>query len=344
MFRSKTLFVLGAGSSCEVGLPSGGKLKSIISNKIDIRYDGWSMISGDHRIDQAIREHAQSNGEKDISPFLHVAWQLRDALPQAISIDNLLDAHRNDPKAELCGKLGIVSSILEAEEKSKLYSEPSTGKVFDLRQLTNTWFNGFVKILTEGVSKEEIGKIFENIKFLNFNYDRCIETYLHRAVGNYYGVTGSEMDKVMRTLTVIRPYGSVGTLPWQTKEGHPIVYGSNSANLLTQSSQIKTFTEQITDENELKDIKGAVQEAEIVVFLGFAYHRLNLELIRLNHSSDIRQVYGTALGISNSDQKVVEKDLRSILRLHPSREVHLASITCAELFNEYRRSLTTNVS
>ena len=38
MFESKTVFVLGAGASHEVGLPVGSGLAEIISKKLDIRF------------------------------------------------------------------------------------------------------------------------------------------------------------------------------------------------------------------------------------------------------------------------------------------------------------------
>ena len=48
---------------------------------------------------------------RDVNPILHAAWKIRDALPQAISIDNFLDS-RPDPHIELCGKLAIAKAIV----------------------------------------------------------------------------------------------------------------------------------------------------------------------------------------------------------------------------------------
>lgn len=60
MFKSKTVFIVGAGASCEAGLPSGDTLKERIAELLDIRFNDWGsdQISGDRRIVKALREAA----------------------------------------------------------------------------------------------------------------------------------------------------------------------------------------------------------------------------------------------------------------------------------------------
>lgn len=123
MSRTKTVFILGAGASAEVGLPVGEALKSIIAAKLDIRSDlNRGLNFGDERIKEAFRERDRLLGviQNNINPYMHAAWRLRDALPHATSIDNFLDAHKDDELAKVFGKLGIVSSILEVERESAL--------------------------------------------------------------------------------------------------------------------------------------------------------------------------------------------------------------------------------
>lgn len=67
MFKKKTVFVVGAGASCEVGLPAGDKLKGIIGNKLNIRFENFShLASGDPDIVEACRSIA---GRGDINPL-----------------------------------------------------------------------------------------------------------------------------------------------------------------------------------------------------------------------------------------------------------------------------------
>lgn len=41
VFRPNTLFVLGAGASCEVDMPSGTDLKKQIANDLNLLFDDW---------------------------------------------------------------------------------------------------------------------------------------------------------------------------------------------------------------------------------------------------------------------------------------------------------------
>ena len=117
MFYSKTLFVVGAGASKEAGLPTGNELTATIAKKVDIKFRDFNdQFSGDFEIAAALRSHASDvdGPPGDINPYLPACWHIRDAMPQAISIDSFID-HQGDDKIEVCGKLAIVRSILEAQ-------------------------------------------------------------------------------------------------------------------------------------------------------------------------------------------------------------------------------------
>jgi hypothetical protein len=104
MFNKKTVLVIGAGGSQEANLPTGKELKDRIASLLDIRFeDRIRRSSGDPLILDALRHLVrQPNGQPgDINPHLHACWAIRDAMPQAISIDNFIDAHSGDDKIEL---------------------------------------------------------------------------------------------------------------------------------------------------------------------------------------------------------------------------------------------------
>jgi len=118
MFTRKTTFIIGAGASNEVGLPTGLDLKRIVADKLNITFDishGYSLVTGDHAVESAIRAHVKLQNERDINPYLDEAWKIRDAMPQALSIDNYLDAHAGNEALKLCGKLAIARSIVIAQ-------------------------------------------------------------------------------------------------------------------------------------------------------------------------------------------------------------------------------------
>ena len=117
MISKKTVFVIGAGASKEFGLPTGEELKQKITSLINIKFKHHdTRPTGDEEILEALRSQALtgSNGRGDVNPFLHAAWSMVSALPLSISIDNYLEAHAEDSKANIVGKLGIVRSILKS--------------------------------------------------------------------------------------------------------------------------------------------------------------------------------------------------------------------------------------
>lgn len=351
MFKSRTVFVVGAGASCEVGLPSGHDLKRIIAQALDMSFDFGRLVSGDSRIVQALHEHV--GGQlSDINPHLHKAWRIRDAMPAAISIDNYLDAHQGDEELELCGKLAIVKAILDAEGNSKLKSPERHLEMFDINAVEDTWLLRFMRALTEGVRRADVESIFDNVAMIVFNYDRCIERYLVPALANYYNLTSDEAVNIVRRLRIFHPYGQVGLLPWQ-KPGVPgVTFGSGGqADILSIAKSIKTFTEGQDDESVIEPIMKVMSEAQTLVFLGFAFHDQNLTLISPNKTS-ISRTYGTSRGISNNNTFEIISTLQAMLGyelVDPSiaevaHKIHLHGLTCAGLFDDYSRGLTASVA
>ena len=352
MFRSKTLFVVGAGASKEAGLPTGKELRETIAEKLDLRFDaGRRLKSGDPHIFAALEWHVSEakrqhrpggNGDQvGLDAYLRAGWHISEAMPQALSIDNFIDAQQ-DRQVELCGKLAIVRSILEAENHSQLHFDPRSGSNLDHKALEPTWYNSFMQILAEGYQRDRIDRLLENISLISFNYDRCIEHYLFYALQNYYRISEAEVAELLHSLEIHHPYGVVGDLPWQRGGSVPFGLECSPSDLLTISQRVKTFTERVDDLEMVEKMCDAMHKAEVVVFLGFGFHPQNMELIKPPMNSNVLRVFATGKGISGSDCAVVEQQIRDHFdKLEHRFQVHLgANLTCSELFGEYWRSLT----
>jgi len=153
MFKRKTLFVLGAGASAEVGLPVGTALAKTIGKKLDIRFESYTRFIG-----QGDRDLYESvtRGRSDRIGLQHAGLRIRDGIELAQSIDDFLDLHRSDKLMTIYGKAAIVRSILDAEGKSDLYYNPfgdSGRKRFDASIVANTWFVKFMRMLGRGTSE-----------------------------------------------------------------------------------------------------------------------------------------------------------------------------------------------
>ena len=140
-------------------------------------------------------------------------------MPQATSIDSFIE-QQEDEDIEVCGKFAIIESILEAERSSVFYVNESDRKdSMRFEKLENTWYESFMKILVDGCPRSEIYSIFDNVSFVVFNYDRCVEHYLHNSLKNYYGIGNSVATEILSGLNIHHPYGVVGALPWQDQLG-----------------------------------------------------------------------------------------------------------------------------
>ncbi len=100
-------------------------------------------------------------------------------------------------------------------------------------------------MVLEGVRFGEERSLFENLTVINFNYDRSLEQYLFLGLQEFGGLTEEQAADELSRLEVVRPYGSLGMLPWQQSDG--IAYGSSSEsnNVLRAALSIRTYTEGI---------------------------------------------------------------------------------------------------
>lgn len=327
MFHRRTLFVVGAGASTEFGLPVGTLLASRITNKMDIRYErGFEFVgTGDQPLYQQLI-HAR---RADADNWHPAAMRIREGLPFAQSIDDFLDQRRSDKWVNLYGKSAICKTILEAERESKLYFTPLEDVPFETGAIADTWLLKFMYMLCRGIPREDVARIFKHLDFIVFNYDRCIEQFFLSGLMRAYSIRLDEAAEILTNLDILHPYGSVGGL-------EEVGYGYAGANCVALAERIKTYTEQADEKTVLAQIRERVEAKDCIVFLGFAYHSQNMQMLHTaNRSGKI--VYGTTYGMSASDATEVNKSISQTLG---PREIHLDNMRCAALFDNYAKSLT----
>jgi hypothetical protein len=328
MFRRKTLFIVGAGASAEFGLPLGTRLAKQITGKMDIRFErGFEFVgSGDQRLYEQLIQLRRGDNDQ----WQPAAMRIQQGLPFAQSIDDFLDQRRSDEWINLYGKSAICRAILEAERESKLYfNRLNRDDPFDVSTIAGTWLVRFMYMLCRGVPRENVHLAFENVDFIVFNYDRCIEYFLISALERAYTLDEPTATAIVDELDILHPYGSVGRLG-------RVSYGNSGVNCVTLAEQIKTYTEQADKKTVLDEISERVSWAECVVFLGFAYHSQNMQMLRAENRNN-KVVYGTAFEMSNSDTGEVHKLVAQTLA--PSA-IYLDHMTCVGLFDNYAKSLT----
>jgi hypothetical protein len=352
MFQSKTVFVLGAGASHEICLPLGSGLAKIISKKLDIRFEDTGTpksTGGDYSLYGALKQKFPS----EIKQYLQAAWMIRDGIHLANSIDDFLDRHASKPHVVKYGKLAIVASILEAERDSKIFTsnlKPRDGDF--ITKTEQTWYPRLLKLLGAGVASEKLDQLFDNVAFIDFNYDRCLPHYLIEAIQPLYGVDDQRARGVVATAKILHPYGSIGNLAMQGGGGN-VPFGELRTDLFEVAERIRLYTEQVKEHDELEAIKLTISEAQRIVFVGFGYHQQNLKIITPKETKITQQILGSACGISNDDCEVLQDLLQPLLKTMAPRlnfstgrnmtyrdNIKLRSdLKSAALFDEFSRTL-----
>lgn len=308
MFSRPTVIIVGAGASYELGLPVGSDLKQTISSLLNITFpDGWNQTTGDHQIKDLVRARSQDRGERDWNPILHKCWLLRDALPGSLSIDNLMDAHRSDEDIAFIGKLAITKAILAAERRSKLFREQGQREL-TFSDLDGTWLIPFFQIASEGVAKEDAPKMFENVTFIVFNYDRCIERFLPIALKLYYNLSDQDAAAIASSVKIVHPYGQVGAISRPSRL-ELVPFGSDRYDLARVAQGIRTFSEGLHDPDQQTSITTAIEDASQLVFLGFAFHPLNMGLLATPSITSVRKIFATTIGMSEAAVRSVKASL-----------------------------------
>lgn len=345
--EKKLVLVIGAGASSELGLPVGSELKAKIAALLDIRFD-HKQVSGDYQIAEALRVALRQSGlaRPDINGYLIAAWAIRDAMPQAISIDHFIDSRRGDEKTELCGKLAIVRSILHAEECSTIYLNSSNQGKINYTSTETSWLNQFMRLLTENCQSSDLKDRLSSVAFIIFNYDRCIEHYMYHWLQTYYGLSEAAASELFAGMSIYHPYGSVGALPWQARGGF-VGFGEEieRERLLESAKRIKTFTEGTDPESsEIAEIRRTVAAARNVLFLGFAFHKLNMQLLKLSGKRQpfpgISRVFATAKGISNFDLDDITSEICDMRACKRELIQIRNDLTCHDVFYEYARGIS----
>lgn len=345
MLPSKTVFIVGAGASFEVGMPVGSSLRDLISTKLDIRFDDFRTQVGFG--DMLIYDVLKKKFPQNINHYLEACRHIRDAIFLAPSIDDFINTHAHDNAIAVCGKLAIARAILEAEKGSKLYfKRESANDTINFKGITKTWFMGFYQLLAQSVKKESLDDLFKNVTIITFNYDRCIEHFLSHAIAMHYSISIEESRRLMESLVIYHPYGSVGSYLGRQPGIVEFGYVNGIPNPDDIFLNLKTFNERIEDTNELQAIRSAILDAQTLVFLGNAYHPINTRLLKdtTHKSKDYnKRIFATRRGTSDTDLEVVKLDLIDLCSF-PQHSVSYRppfyfSDTCSDLFEEFRISM-----
>jgi len=301
MFGQKTVLIVGAGASAESTMPTGAELKERIAKLLNFVHPA---------IDDEFRAIIALRFKNEEKKYLESATKLAKLVGKFDSIDEALNWFSDRPEILSVGKAAIVRAILLAEKNSQLFNNvtPNMAPALDYSE---NWLVPFLLMSIRSLTREEAKeKLFENVTVINFNYDRTIEHFIFSELQRSYKFGTIEAQTMVSRLAprIIRPYGSVGPLPWFAQPKKTGIQfgadlGRNHEELFRLSKNIATYTEKNLEEKIANEIKTVIQVSRVVIFLGFGFHQQNMQLLKQMQTVDYRRVFGTIRGISNDNEK-----------------------------------------
>jgi hypothetical protein len=340
MIRTKTTFIVGAGASCELQMPSGPELVAKIAQALDFERYGAELQTRDSvLLLQYLSKAANrvANGEQ----ALHAAaLRIRTAAKLGGSIDSILQQHSGDEMVLTCGKLAIVHFISQAESKSTLRLTPRLEGDLPL-QGTDTWLYQLARLITADVPRMQAERCLDDLSIISFNYDRSIEHFLPHAFVMAFGMTLQEGQRLIAAkLNVLRPYGAIGRLPWQLGDGPDLEWGTeNPWNIHNIAGQIFTLSERQNNRQLIMSLHSAVATAKRLVLLGFGFQPQNIDLLFDRGLSHQPEVLMTLFEMAATNRNAVIKTIKRKAGLEKDDLLSVMTARCYELMRDYSMML-----
>lgn len=292
MIEEQTVFILGAGASTPYGFPTGKELRRKICQNFFKRLKVLIDAINDPKV-KSVREESTIGPAKDfVSAFEKSGNE---------SIDLWLN--RNKGYSGI-GKLAIALNILNAERASRYYENVADNE---------DWCLYLYRRMTDTMIDDGSHKLFKNNKvtFITFNYDRSLEYYLYECLTNSFTSLRKSIPPI-NELFPFRPlhvFGKIADLPWESSSGLDYRCKCDYDRICKIKDNIRTIFED-TDNDLSERIRGQIAKARRVFFLGFGYHRENLEILGIpDVLCDEQYIYGTALGFTDKEIKRVRENL-----------------------------------
>jgi len=336
MIRTKTTLVVGAGASCELTMPSTAELLDRIAQGLDFyRFGGERMTKDSTMLLRHLSKLAERPGHPQDKLYA-ATERLRVSSRLGQMIDTIIEQNDDNPLVSICGKLAITHFIGQGESKASLRPEPKIEGDLPLL-IGEYWLVELGRLITGGVPRSKVDQCFDNLSIVSFNYDRSIEHFLPFALVTAYGMTLQEAQRLVSAkLNIIHPYGTIGRLPWEAGERPDVDWGvENPWNLLNLQSCLRTHGELMRDTRALLAVRGAMQQSQRVVFMGFGYHPQNLDLLIDGSFSHNPEVLATTYQMAAPTRTAVARLLKRKLGLDKDDKLLMVDSRCQEFMRDY---------
>lgn len=263
MITKSTTFVLGAGASCEYGLPLGSGLISAMVGQI-------SAADGRH---------------KNSAQWIDVPEDILQSFSKKLidsdirSIDAWLSRQTIASRFPEIGRMAIARAIHEHESSQ----DPRQG-----------WYSVLWNKMAEGCGtlKEFVDR--NRVNFVTFNYDRSLEYYFEKTTRATFP-DAAENLRLLEQIGIIHMHGRVGRLGWHSPLDDVEVmapYGGLKGTTESNWKLAKQCTAYFRiigqeDSVSMRAVDAArhvMHRSDRISLLGFGFHSDNVEKIRMDRT------------------------------------------------------------
>jgi hypothetical protein len=277
MLERRTVFILGAGASAPYGFPIGSDLAGEIVR-------GLALGS---RLRDMLRRAEFREGDLD-------DFRERLRLAGGTSIDFFLEDQPEEVVA--IGKAAIALQIRNAEhncrEKEWLVTPPTAPT-----EAPDHWLNYAWELMRPGCTPQNLAHK-ANVCFVTFNYDRTVEQFFDRVLASNFNLRPEEAVKLRAdAIEIIHLHGAIpDAFPFGS-------YGPDSALRAREASQgLLLINDKVEpDPQRWTKARAKLQEAALVLVVGFGFHRLNTERLQLDRVPETIPIVGGVYRMASAE-------------------------------------------
>jgi hypothetical protein len=148
-----------------------------------------------------------------------------------------------------------------------------------------------------------------------------LEHFLFTALKNTFGKSDDECAGKLASIPIIHLHGDLGALPHtRTPLARPYNTNITPEALDIATKRIKIIHESITDDRQFELAHKFLSESEVICFLGFGYHSLNMERLGFKGSNyhakfpNVKIINGSSFGLTGAESNQISGRYRFQLR------------------------------
>ncbi len=275
MITKPLVLILGAGASRPYGFPMGREMVREATTSVSCE-DEPLTIAGD----------LQQRGGVARDDFEGFQQAMKAALPP--SIDAFIETR---PQFEEIGKTVIAYLLIRRETDTAFYD----------REIANPGGEAWYGYLLDLLHTPTFDEFADNkLTIVTFNYDRSLEFCLLEALQSRYNRSREDCLAALESIPIIHLHGSLGSL-----DDRPYDDNVDYDRLQIARDGIRIVHQVDTNEPQFTEARSAMEQAEHMVFLGFGYHRKNIERLGLDGLVNRPTIWGTAYGFEPREKKTL---------------------------------------